>query len=78
MNGTDVRIAPTPDSHLSYAQAVYDSPLGRIESGWRFEGEAIVYEFRIPANVTAQIILPDGRQETATCGSYTFESKCNH
>ena len=75
--GTDVRIAPTPDPHLSYAQASYDSPLGRIESGWRYEGETIVYEIRIPANVTAQIILPDGRKETVSCGSYTFGSKCS-
>ena len=75
INGTDVRIVPTPDPHLSYAQAVYDSPLGRIESGWRCEGETIVYEFRIPANVRARIILPDGQQETVSCGSFKFGSK---
>ena len=40
--------------------------------GWHYEGDAIIYEFRIPANVTAQVILPDGRQETVACGSYTF------
>lgn len=54
-------IAPTPLPALGYARAAYDSPCGRIESGWRYEGDTVTYEFVIPCNMTTQVTLPDGR-----------------
>ena len=93
--GKKLTIAPTPNPLLSCAKAVLESPLGRIESGWRYEtdsdkvsengstrGESagcigeeqesaisggtgcrIVYEFTIPANVRADVVLPGGHRE---------------
>ena len=64
-------IAPTPDKSLDWAKAAYDSPAGRIVSGWRYDGDAVTYEFEIPANLTADVTLPDGRKFTLAPGKHT-------
>jgi len=64
-------IAPTPDKALGWAKATYDSPAGRIVSGWRYNGDAVAYEFEIPANLTADVTLPDGRKFTLAPGKHT-------
>ena len=69
--GGKLSIRPTPDKALGYAKAVYDSPAGRIESGWRYEGDEVVYTFAIPCNMTAAVTLPDGRSLTLQPGTHT-------
>ena len=64
-------IAPTPDKSLGSAKAAYDSPAGRIVSGWRYDGDAVAYAFEIPANLTADVTLPDGRKLTLAPGKHT-------
>lgn len=64
-------IAPTPDKSLGWAKAAYDSPAGRIVSGWRYDGDVVTYEFEIPANLTADVTLPDGRKLTLVPGKHT-------
>ena len=64
-------IAPTPDKALGWAKAAYDSPVGRIVSGWRYDGGTVTYEFEIPVNMTADITLPDGRTLTLAPGAHT-------
>ena len=64
-------IAPTPDKSLGCAKAAYDSPAGRIVSGWRYDGDAVTYEFEIPANLIADVTLPDGRKLTLAPGKHT-------
>ena len=64
-------IAPTPDKSLDWAKATYDSPAGRIVSGWRYDGDVVTYEFEIPANLTADVTLPDGRKFTLAPGKHT-------
>lgn len=60
-------LSPTvdPTGWLKYVEAEYDSPYGRIESRWRIDEAdgTVAYEFVIPANTTATLILPDGRRE---------------
>ena len=56
-------IKPCPNRQLEYASACYDSPIGRIESGWKYENDEIVYSFSIPANVTAEVILGEEKTE---------------
>ena len=60
LEGGELTIAPMPHPLLKYAKASYDSPVGRIESGFRYQGEELVFEFLIPANVTARVVLPEG------------------
>lgn len=58
--GRHITIAPTPHKALEYAKAVCDSPVGRIESAWKYEGDKIRYRIVIPSNTEAELILPDG------------------
>ena len=64
-------ITPTPDKSLGHAKAAYDSPAGRIVSGWRYDGDTVTHEFEIPTNVTADVILPDGRKMQLAPGKHT-------
>ena len=68
--GGKIEIKPQPCNMLDYAKAVYHSPVGDIESGWRCEGGKFSYEFVIPANTSADIILPDGRKENVSAGRH--------
>ena len=65
-----IMIKPQPHPLLQHAWASYQSPLGKIVSGWRYEGEKVLYEIEIPSNTEAEVILPDGRIEVLTAGSY--------
>ena len=65
-----IRIKPQPDALLKYAKASYQSPVGRIVSGWKYENDKPVYEIEIPSNTEAEVLLPDGRKEILTAGSY--------
>ena len=70
LEGGELTISPVPHPLLQYARASYDSPAGRIESGWRFDGEELTFEFRIPANVTARVMLPGGVVKVLDPGSH--------
>ena len=65
-----ITIKPQPHPLLQQARASYQSPLGKIVSGWKYEGEKVSYEIEIPSNTEAEVILPDGRIEVLTAGSY--------
>ena len=65
-----ITIKPQPHPLLQQARASYQSPLGKIVSGWRYEGDEVFYEIEIPSNTEAEVILPDGRIEILTAGSY--------
>lgn len=54
------RIAPKPGGHITYAKADYTSVYGQVISGWKCKDEGIEYMISIPANCTAEVILPDG------------------
>lgn len=66
-----ITVHPYPDRRLGYARAAYDSPVGKIVSGWKYEGDRIAYEIEIPANNTATIVLPDGEHQV-DAGKYTY------
>ena len=68
-------IAPKPSKELGYAPARWDSPLGTIESKWHYEKDRVVFEIAIPANVTAEIRLPDGNIFYAETGIHGFSCK---
>lgn len=45
---------------MDHARGSVASPFGKIEAGWRKEGEKIYYSCTIPANTSATLILSDG------------------
>lgn len=65
-------IAPKPSKALMHAQAKWDSPVGTIESKWHYVGDQVMLEFTVPANVCAEIHLPDGSVRKAGAGFYSF------
>ncbi len=64
-------ISPKPGGHFSHAKAEYNSIYGKVVSGWK-KSEDGRYEFEItvPANTKAKVILPDGRTQEYTAGTY--------
>jgi alpha-L-rhamnosidase len=43
---------------IRHARSQFDSPYGRIRSGWRMQGKRFRWNVTIPANTTAQVRLP--------------------
>ena len=53
-----VVVRPIPGGGLTYARASLHSLYGRIESGWRIEGDTITLDVTVPPNGTATITVP--------------------
>ena len=66
------RIAPKPGGRLTYARAEYQSVYGKVACGWQKTESGWKYTVSIPANTTAEVVLPDGRSKTVGAGDYTF------
>ncbi|HJD74722.1 MAG TPA: glycoside hydrolase family 78 protein [Bacteroides reticulotermitis] len=60
---------------MSSAEGYYDSMYGRIESSWRVAGDAVSYQFTVPANTTARLYLPAASVEHITEGAKPLK-KC--
>ena len=43
---------------MTYAKGYYDSMYGRINSSWKKEEDALIYQCTVPANTTARLYLP--------------------
>lgn len=65
-------IAPEPGGDLTYARAEYQSIYGKVSSSWERTENGWKYVISVPANTSAEIVLPDGRKKTVGAGVYTF------
>ena len=45
---------------------------GTIESGWKYEGNKITFEFVIPVNTVAEVVLPNGERHELAPGVHQF------
>lgn len=68
-----VKIQPLTDRRLTAAEGRYKSRAGLICSGWRYEEDEIHFYITTPAET--EIILPDGRREYVSAGSYHYKVK---
>lgn len=68
-------IKPIPGGTLTYAEAVYNSPYGKVESSWKRKADEYVFDIKIPANTTAQIYLPNGEYHEVTSGIYKWKQQ---
>ncbi len=66
-------IAPRPGGHFTHANASYDSVYGRVESSWKKENGTCHFDISVPANCTAEIVLPETTPKKVTAGIYHFE-----
>jgi alpha-L-rhamnosidase len=68
-----LRAAPQPIDQLDHATATLDTPYGRARVGWHREGDRVVVAVDVPANATAEVLLPGGAPATHVgSGSYTW------
>lgn len=65
-------IKPQPGGHFTFANAQYNSVFGTVESGWAIKDGKAIYTIEIPANCTADIILPNGEKQTVAAGKHIF------
>lgn len=68
-------LRPQPDQRIGKAEAVFDSPFGKIVSAWEYKESNIFFHFEIPFDTSAKILLPDGQEKTVTAGSYDYVTK---
>ncbi len=71
----EIRFAPRPGGGLTHARAVVRSSYGPIRSEWTLVGDRFELEVDVPANTTANILLPDGSDEHRA-GSGTWRYTC--
>lgn len=64
------RIAPIPGGNLTWAKVSHICPYGEIKSDWNIQESVFTLNVQIPADTTAEIILPDGTKEEYESGSY--------
>ena len=64
------RIAPVPGGTLTYAKASYCSPYGFVESDWEKTESGIEFTISIPANTTAEVVLPNGDRRILGAGQH--------
>ena len=69
----EILLRPWPDRRLKHAKAVYHSPLGTIVSSWKYEENILHFDFTVPSNQQARIILPDGGEYKVNTGEHHFE-----
>lgn len=59
-----IRLAPQPNGRIQWAKAVLDTAMGRYQSSWQIqESGLITFEFAIPFNARAELVLPDASIE---------------
>jgi alpha-L-rhamnosidase len=69
------RIQPLPGGGITSAEAVLDSPYGRIRSAWSLDGGRIALDVTVPPGTEATVRLPDGSARPAAPGSHTFTAE---
>ncbi len=61
-----LRIHPQPAPGLTWVKAAYRSLHGRVATQWKIDGGELTLSVAIPANTTADIVLPAARADDVT------------
>ncbi|GID91016.1 family 78 glycoside hydrolase catalytic domain [Amorphoplanes digitatis] len=64
------RVRPHPGGGITWAEAVHESPYGRIKVRWELDSEFVLH-VTVPPGCTAEAILPDGTTLSLGPGSHT-------
>ncbi len=67
-----ISIKPSSEKRLGFVKAGIETRFGKVSSYWYYKRDKIHYEFDVPKGVTAEIILPDGTNQTVGGGRYIF------
>lgn len=66
-------IAPQPGGHFTHASASYLSVYGSVDSKWERRNGKTVYTVTVPANCTAEILLPGKERTSIQAGTHKWE-----
>lgn len=67
-----IRVAPSLDCGLTYAEVSEETPYGRAAVHWELVDSRAIVHVTVPANTTAEICLPDKETVTVGSGRYVF------
>ncbi|KAH6642002.1 bacterial alpha-L-rhamnosidase-domain-containing protein, partial [Boeremia exigua] len=62
-------VAPEPGGNIRSANATYLSPYGVVRSTWNVTSAGFALEVQVPPNAGADVVLPDGKNQTVRVGS---------
>lgn len=68
-------IHPCPGGGISHAQATIETVRGKIACKWALEGGRFVLDVSVPANTSAEIVLPDFVREAPYSSGAVFSEK---
>ena len=72
----EIEIRPMPGGTLTYARAEYKSTVGLIISDWKIESDKFILNVKLPSDIPATIIMPDGQKyKNAKTGIYVCKIK---
>lgn len=69
-----LRLHPTPGLGLDWANGTLETRHGRVECGWRRDGDGIEVTAVVPDGVEAEVVLPDGSTTTVGGGTHVFRT----
>lgn len=67
-----IRVAPSLDCGLTWAEVKEETPYGTASVKWEKEEDKTIVNVEIPANTTAEIVLPGRNVENTGSGKYTY------
>ncbi len=86
----EILYAPQPDKRLAFAEASYDTAAGEYQSGWKWDGDRVVFHLTVPFGCRAELgsdacwknVTVNGRPAAAAApegklaaGTYTIEAE---
>ncbi|MBX2925535.1 MAG: glycoside hydrolase family 78 protein [Chitinophagaceae bacterium] len=57
-------LKPTPGGSLTWAKGTYHAITGKVEVSWKKQDDKLMVEVDVPANTTATLVLPSGKNIT--------------
>ena len=69
-----MRVAPRPGGGLTWARTSLETRHGPIAVEWHVTEGVLEVEVTVPDGVTAEVDLPDGRQQRVTGGRHRLSS----
>ena len=70
--------SPIPCRDIGFAEASYDSRMGRIYTAWKYTDKGVEYELEIPDGVIANIDIPGLTKKQVTGGKHYFFTERNN
>jgi alpha-L-rhamnosidase len=67
------RVEPRRGGGLTWAEAVHDSPYGRIESSWHEDDTTFRLTVTVPPGTVADVVMPDGSRRDQGPGSQSYD-----